>query len=61
MTDKTAIMTDRYRICVEHVEGPSTSHGRFAAEREAEDFAMSNRTRLGLGGCLSWYVEHRDA
>ena len=57
----TAVLTDRYRICVEHVEGPSTTHGWFATEQEAEDFAINNRSRLGLDGCLSWHVEHEDA
>lgn len=54
-------LDDRYRIAVTHTGGPQTSYGWFASEKEAEDFAMLHRTKLGLDRCVSWHVEHQDA
>jgi hypothetical protein len=60
-SETTAVLTDRYQIVVEHVEGGTTTHGRFSTQQAGEEFAMQHRDKLGLTGCLSWSVQHADA
>lgn len=55
-----AVMTDPYRIVVENAMDGAHRYGRFATVQEAEDYAMSHRSRLCLNQCIAWYVEHVD-
>jgi hypothetical protein len=61
MTTTTAILVDRYRIVVKDATDDIRTIGWFGSAKEAEDFAMDHRVRLGLNGCIEWYVEHEDA
>lgn len=57
------VLVEGYRIIVD-AGGQQVGHqayGYFATEKEAMDYAMLHRSRLGLDRCVSWHVEHSNA
>jgi hypothetical protein len=60
---ETSVLLDGFRIVVDpgDAQAGTRSYGYFATEKDAIDYAMGHRDRLGLDRCVSWYVEHSDA
>lgn len=56
-----AVMTDKYTLAIETVDLGTYRYGWFPTAEIAMDYAMKNRSRLGLDQCLLWDVEHEDA
>ena len=58
----TAIPVGDYQIVVVHMDAEVERFGRFETEDEAVQWAMENRSSLGLARCASWHVERlKDA